>query len=145
MISANASTCPRRVQRKHSPLPVFVPPRLSKPVEKPPPGLQWVHEIKLDGYRMAVRIDNGRAQLLTRTGLDWTTKYPSAAACPLALARSQRRERPRAGDSIRARLRDQRNVRPLALTTLMVTICESRPNVLDHLDDLHTNRRVDDP
>ena len=27
---------------------------------------------------MAARIDNGRAQLLTRTGLDWTGKYPSA-------------------------------------------------------------------
>jgi bifunctional non-homologous end joining protein LigD len=40
-------------------------------------GAQWVHEIKLDGYRMAARIDNGRAQLLTRTGLDWTDKYPS--------------------------------------------------------------------
>jgi bifunctional non-homologous end joining protein LigD len=31
-----------------------------------------VHEIKLDGFRMAARIDNGRVQLLTRTGLDWT-------------------------------------------------------------------------
>jgi ATP-dependent DNA ligase len=39
-----------------------------------------VHEIKLDGYRMAARIDNGRVQLLTRTGLDWTAKYPSAGA-----------------------------------------------------------------
>jgi ATP-dependent DNA ligase len=39
-----------------------------------------VHEIKLDGYRMAARIDNGRAQLLTRTGLNWTNKYPDAAA-----------------------------------------------------------------
>jgi bifunctional non-homologous end joining protein LigD len=29
---------------------------------------------------MAARIDNGRVQLLTRTGLDWTAKYPSAAA-----------------------------------------------------------------
>jgi hypothetical protein len=29
---------------------------------------------------MAARIDNGRAQLLTRTGLDWTNKYPSAIA-----------------------------------------------------------------
>ena len=31
-----------------------------------------LHEIKLDGYRMAARIDNGRVQLLTRlvsTGL----------------------------------------------------------------------------
>jgi ATP dependent DNA ligase domain len=36
--------------------------------------------IKLDGYRMAARIDNGRVQLLTRTGLDWTAKYPSAIA-----------------------------------------------------------------
>jgi DNA ligase D-like protein (predicted ligase) len=39
-----------------------------------------VHEIKLDGYRMAARIDKGRAQLLTRTGLDWTDKYPSVIA-----------------------------------------------------------------
>jgi DNA ligase D-like protein (predicted ligase) len=61
------------------PLPPFVPPQLSQPVEKPPSGPQWMHEIKLDGYRMAARIANGRVQLLTRTGLDWTHKYPSAA------------------------------------------------------------------
>jgi hypothetical protein len=29
---------------------------------------------------MAARIDNGHTQLLTRTGLDWTDKYPSAVA-----------------------------------------------------------------
>ena len=29
---------------------------------------------------MAAGIDNGRVQLLTRTGLDWTEKYPSAIA-----------------------------------------------------------------
>jgi bifunctional non-homologous end joining protein LigD len=29
---------------------------------------------------MATRIDHGRAQLLRRTGLDWTNKYPSAVA-----------------------------------------------------------------
>src|SRR5258708_19713330 len=62
------------------PLPPFVPPQLSQAVEKPPSGPQWLHEIKLDGYRMAARIDNGRAQLLTRTGLDWTAKYPSVIA-----------------------------------------------------------------
>jgi bifunctional non-homologous end joining protein LigD len=66
--------------RRGVPLPQFVPPQLSKPVEKPPSGAQWVHEIKLDGYRMAARIDNGRVQLLTRTGLDWTAKYPRAVA-----------------------------------------------------------------
>jgi bifunctional non-homologous end joining protein LigD len=61
------------------PVPQFVSPQLSLSVETPPSGSQWVHEIKLDGYRMAARIDNGRAQLLTRTGLDWTGKYPSIA------------------------------------------------------------------
>jgi ATP-dependent DNA ligase len=69
-----------RRSRPNSPLPPFVPPQLSQPVAKPPSGVQWVHEIKLDGYRMAARIDNGRVQLLTRTGLDWTAKYPSAIA-----------------------------------------------------------------
>ena len=63
--------------RRGVPLPLFVPAQLSRPVEKPPSGAQWVHEIKLDGYRMAARIDNGRVQPLTRTGLDWTAKYPS--------------------------------------------------------------------
>jgi DNA ligase D-like protein (predicted ligase) len=66
--------------RRRSPLPAFVPPQLSLPVEKPPSGPQWLHEIKLDGYRIAARIDKGRVQLLTRTGLDWTDKYPSAIA-----------------------------------------------------------------
>ena len=66
--------------RRDASLPQFVRPQLSQPVEKPPSGPQWVHEIKLDGYRMAARVDNGRVQLLTRTGLDWTGKYPSAIA-----------------------------------------------------------------
>ena len=66
--------------RRGSPLPRFIPPQLSQPVEKPPSGPRWLHEIKLDGFRMAARIDHGRAQLLTRTGLDWTDKYPSVIA-----------------------------------------------------------------
>ena len=61
-------------------LPQFVPPQLSQLVEKPPSEPQWVHEIKLDGFRIAARIDNGRVQLLTRTGLDWTARFPSAVA-----------------------------------------------------------------
>ena len=71
---------PQRQGRSLSPLPDFVPPQLSPPVEKPPAGPQWLHEIKLDGYRMAARLDHGSVQLLTRTGLDWTGKYRSASA-----------------------------------------------------------------
>ncbi len=37
------------------------------------------HEIKLDGYRMAACIEDGRVKLLTRSGLDWTAKYPATA------------------------------------------------------------------
>jgi ATP-dependent DNA ligase len=61
-------------------IPTIIPFQLSQLVESPPVGPQWVREIKLDGYRMAARIENGRVQLLTRTGLDWTAKYPNAAA-----------------------------------------------------------------
>ncbi len=44
-----------------------------------PEGDQWAHEIKLDGYRMHARLDRGQVKLLTRTGLDWTEKYPATA------------------------------------------------------------------
>ena len=71
---------PSRGARSDWPLPSFIPPQLSQLVEKPPSGPQWLHEIKLDGFRMAARIDNGRAQLLTRTGLDWSNKYLSVVA-----------------------------------------------------------------
>jgi hypothetical protein len=43
-------------------------------------GPQWLHEIKFDGYRMHSPLDRGAVRLLTRTGLDWTYKYPALAA-----------------------------------------------------------------
>jgi ATP-dependent DNA ligase len=54
------------------PLPQFIPPQLSKPVEKPPSGPQWLHEIKLDGFGIAARIYNSRAQVLSWAGLDFS-------------------------------------------------------------------------
>jgi ATP-dependent DNA ligase len=74
------ASAPRGRQDTASPLPRWTPPQLCQPVEKAPSGPQWLHEIKLDGFRMAARVDNGRAQLLTRTGLDWSDKYPSVIA-----------------------------------------------------------------
>src|SRR5215210_1076434 len=44
-----------------------------------PAGDRWLHEIKWDGYRLHVRIENGRVRLLTRRGLDWTHRFPSIA------------------------------------------------------------------
>ncbi len=66
-----------RARQTAAPLPEWVAPQLCQPVETAPSGPQWLHEIKLDGFRMSARIEGGRAQLLTRTGLDWSGKYPS--------------------------------------------------------------------
>src|SRR5277367_154962 len=66
--------------RDAAPPPRWVPPQLCQLVKVPPSGPQWVHEIKLDGFRMSGRIEQGRAQLLTRTGLDWSDKYPEITA-----------------------------------------------------------------
>ena len=71
------TSVPRGRQAAPSPLPSWIPPQLCQPVENAPSGPQWLHEIKLDGFRIAARIDKGRVQLLTRTGLDWSEKYPS--------------------------------------------------------------------
>ena len=60
--------------------PVWVKPQLTELVKQPPDGPDWFHEIKFDGYRMHARIDGGDVRLLTRTGLDWTRKYPPIAA-----------------------------------------------------------------
>ena len=57
------------------PLPRFVEPQLARLVEQPPGGSDWVHEVKFDGYRMQLRVENGKARLFTRKGLDWTDKF----------------------------------------------------------------------
>ena len=70
-------------------LPKWVKPQLCKLVDAPPQGPEWLHEIKHDGYRMHARLDHGRVQLLTRTGLDWTHKFPSIAAARSVLTAEQ--------------------------------------------------------
>ncbi len=59
--------------------PSFIPPQLCRTLEKPPSGPNWAHEIKFDGYRMQLRVKDGRAKLLTRTGLNWTEKFQPIA------------------------------------------------------------------
>ena len=38
-----------------------------------PDGDAWLHEIKLDGYRMHARLVDSDIRILTRRGNDWTT------------------------------------------------------------------------
>jgi bifunctional non-homologous end joining protein LigD len=60
-------------------LPEFVAPQLCRTADRPPSGDAWVHEIKLDGYRLQLHVQQGRAILRTRKGLDWTRKFPEIA------------------------------------------------------------------
>jgi bifunctional non-homologous end joining protein LigD len=66
-------------------LPAWVAPQLATLVAAPPAGDDWVHEIKLDGYRILARVERGRARLLTRNRLDWTERFPAVAEAAAAL------------------------------------------------------------
>ena len=59
---------PRTKPGKPSPLPDFIPPELATLTNKAPAGDEWVHEIKLDGYRTAARLEAGKVRMLTRSG-----------------------------------------------------------------------------
>ncbi len=67
------------------PLPKFVPPQLALQVSEPPEGAEWLHELKLDGYRIQGRIDHSSRNvsspvtLITRSGLDWTHRMKDVA------------------------------------------------------------------
>jgi bifunctional non-homologous end joining protein LigD len=70
-----------KIRRKAGPTspPTWIKPQLAKLVERAPDSPDWLHEMKLDGYRMHARLDAARVQILTRRGNDWTEKYPVIA------------------------------------------------------------------
>ena len=58
-------------------LPGFVKPQLATLVDAPPGGDEWLHEIKLDGYRAVASVAGERVVIRTRNALDWTDKFAS--------------------------------------------------------------------
>ena len=70
---------PRRPKQRSAPLPDFIAPQLCQSVSRPPTGTGWLHEIKFDGYRIQLRVQNGKVSLKTRKGLDWTAKFRAIA------------------------------------------------------------------
>ena len=67
------------------PLPETQAPQLCGLNVAPPPGDEWLTEIKLDGYRILARLDHGAVRLLTRNGLDWADRLPTLARAIAAL------------------------------------------------------------
>jgi hypothetical protein len=59
--------------------PTWIKPQLAALVKAAPNGPDWLHEIKLGGYRMYARLDAARVKIITRRGNDWTDKYPALA------------------------------------------------------------------
>jgi bifunctional non-homologous end joining protein LigD len=89
MPSSRTSASGRKTTSAEAALPGWVKPQLTKLVEAPPDGPDWLHEIKFDGYRMHARLERGDVRLLTRTGLDWTQKFPRMAEALKALPAAQ--------------------------------------------------------
>ena len=57
--------------------PGFRPVQLATLVDHVPDGNRWLHELKYDGYRTLLAVGDGRAKAYTRSGLDWTERYPA--------------------------------------------------------------------
>lgn len=72
-------------KRASSAMPDFIAPQLCETLTRPPAGKGWIHEIKFDGYRIQMRVENGDVTLKTRKGLDWTAKWPAIAAAASSL------------------------------------------------------------
>jgi bifunctional non-homologous end joining protein LigD len=63
----------------------FIEPCLPLPADRPPSGPGWLHEIKLDGFRLLARRHVANVRLFTRRGKDWTERYPSIGGAVAAL------------------------------------------------------------
>lgn len=65
--------------------PAFHAVQLASLVDAVPAGNRWLHEMKYDGYRTMVSVGGGEARAFTRSGLDWSDRYPSILSEALKL------------------------------------------------------------
>jgi bifunctional non-homologous end joining protein LigD len=88
--SNRAEAKPRAVARRSRPAldlgqaplraaPLQIRPQLATLAARPPAGDEWLHEMKLDGYRILARLTKKEVRLWTRTGQDWTDRFPDTA------------------------------------------------------------------
>ncbi|ARQ95386.1 ATP-dependent DNA ligase [Bradyrhizobium phage BDU-MI-1] len=54
-----------------------------------PAGDDWIHEVKYDGYRGRIVRDGKDVKLLSKSGLDWTWRFPWIAETALKLKQTQ--------------------------------------------------------
>jgi bifunctional non-homologous end joining protein LigD len=76
---------PAKAQGKRGKRPVFVEPQLATLVDAVPEGEGWLFEVKYDGYRTELAASGDDVRAYTRTGLDWTEKFPNIIAAVKSL------------------------------------------------------------
>jgi bifunctional non-homologous end joining protein LigD len=64
----------------------FIAPQVPTLVSEPPAGDGWLHEIKHDGYRTVLVLQDGMARAFTRNGHDWSQSYAPISRAAEALA-----------------------------------------------------------
>lgn len=60
-------------------MPDFIAPELAELHAEPPASGGWLHEIKLDGYRIQAHRSAEGLILYSRNGLNWTARFPTIA------------------------------------------------------------------
>src|SRR5688572_24616393 len=63
----------------------FIRPLRPTLVYEPPSGEGWIHEIKHDGHRTILVVEDGAARAFTRNGHDWTDRYSRVVTCAAGL------------------------------------------------------------
>jgi hypothetical protein len=67
-------------------MPGFVEPCDPTLRDDAPRGPEWVHEVKIDGYRAQLHIRDGQVKVYSRKGYDWTEQFGQIARAAAALA-----------------------------------------------------------
>ncbi|HTC48734.1 MAG TPA: non-homologous end-joining DNA ligase [Candidatus Aquilonibacter sp.] len=63
-------------------MPTQIHPMLATSIDEPFDGLDWLFEIKWDGYRAIAFIENGKVRLVSRNQNDLTPRYPELKDLP---------------------------------------------------------------
>lgn len=63
-------------KKRHVAAPKFHAPQLATLVDDIPNGQDWIFEIKFDGYRALLSACGDKVHVYTRSGLDWSAKFP---------------------------------------------------------------------
>ncbi|HEY1956371.1 MAG TPA: DNA ligase D [Polyangiaceae bacterium] len=75
--SWSSNRTPRQASKRAAP--ARIEPELATLVKEAPEGDAWLHEMKLDGYRILAHVTHGKATLMSRNGKDWTDRLGGVA------------------------------------------------------------------